>query len=756
MDWLGLGLAGPRPGVVNGAHPTSEPEQPSFTEDDRVSKYSWDDDRMSDAKIIARRYINEGWQVLPIPRGEKGPRASNWQTRVFSEEDFQVDDNIGVRLGEPSKGLTDIDLDCKEAIEIAPKLLLATNRIHGRPSKPRSHYWYIAPGAKSKQFKDTDGTVLVELRSTGGQTVLPPSVHPSGEIIQWVIDREINTVDPEGLYHSTRLVATATILARHWPKGARHATTLLIAGLLASFKLISAEVQAIIEAAATVAGDEEIFDRVRAAADTVKKFEAGQPVGGGPKLAEAIGADVVKIIRSWYLGASGSKVDELNERHAVVFQQSGDIVVITEDLDIDGRPFLRFSSPGTIESLYPQKVQVGTTPRGQPIFKPLGKLWLESPTRRFYNGIELAPNGRATPGYYNMWRDFAVKPKKGSWERFQKHVYEVICTKNDTIFEYVISWMAKAVQKPGQQANTAIALRGGQGTGKGAFVRGFGALFGVHFIHLDSTRHLTGNFNAHLHNAIMVFADEAAWPGDKAGLGALKRLITEPTLSIERKGMDIFTVPNMIHLMLASNEDWSVPAAIDERRFVVLDVDKSRQQDTAYFAALEDELFVNEGLAAMLHDLLDFNIKIDLRQIPKTEALFQQKQITNSAQRRWWYQILYDGEFWTTEVPGAPGKFRIDRQKLYDNYVQTLDRAGHRVKSIQTELGQFLKKVMPDPYPETFRSRDGDGNWAPREWIFPSLAVCRNFYDEEYGAAGLTKWPEEDPLPEEPPQQLRM
>jgi hypothetical protein len=196
--------------------------------------------------------------------------------------------------------------------------------------------------------------------------------------------------------------------------------------------------------------------------------------------------------------------------------------------------------------------------------------------------------------------------------------------------------------------------------------------------------------------------------------------------------------------MLASNEEWSVPAAIDERRFVVLDVDRTRQNDTEYFAAIEDELFQREGLAAMLYDLLEHEVTIDLRIIPRTEALFHQKQITASAQRRWWYQVLHEGDFWTNEVPGSPGKFRIDRQKLYDNYVQTLDRAGLRLKSIQTELGQFLKKVMPDPYPETLRFRDSTGNWAPREWIFPSLEDCRNFYDTEFGAKGLTVWPSEE------------
>jgi hypothetical protein len=693
---------------------------------------------MSNTRDV-KRYLDEGFSIIPIPRGEKGPRISNWQNTTFDESHFSETDNIGVRLGDPSRGLTDIDLDCNEALEAAPALLLSTQRVHGRRSKPQSHYWYIAPGSKSEAFKDIDGKVFCEIRSTGGQTVLPPSVHPSGEVLEWDIDRETPTVDTQGLRHSVVLLATACMIGRYWPnQGSRHEAAGLAAGMLASLKLSPMEVEHVIIQATKIARDPDVEDRARYARDTCSKFTSGGPTSGGPKFADMLGdkgAEIVKRIRSWYgvNKAGGSLIEDLNEKHAFIFQQSGDAVIITEDRDMDGKHFLRFSSPETFRSLYPQQVNVGQNQRGQPILKPLGKIWLESKHRRFYNGIELAPNGRSTPGYYNMWRGFAVEPKKGSWSRFRAHIEEIICCENQGLIDYVLSWMANTVQRPGYPAQTAIALRGGQGTGKGAFVRGFGALFGVHFVHLDSTRHLTGNFNAHLHNAILVFADEAAWPGDKAGLGALKRLVTEPTLSIERKGMDIMSVPNMIHLLLASNEDWIVPAGSDERRFAVLDVSKKKQQDSTHFAAIEDELMKNGGLQAMLHDLLDFKMKVDLRIIPKTDALLDQKRITSAPQLRWWFQILSDGDFWRREVPGRPGEFLIPREQLYDNYVGTLDRAGQRMKSIQTELGKFLKTVLPAAYPGEYRHRQQNGSWGEREYIVPSLEICRRLYDNKYG-----------------------
>jgi hypothetical protein len=690
----------------------------------------------------ARKYIAEGWSVIPIPRGQKGPRIEGWQNTTFEEGDFGAADNIGVRLGEPSGGLTDIDLDAPEAVLAARDLLLVTDRVHGRPGKRSSHYWFISPGSKGEQFKDPAGNVLVEVRSTGQQTVLPPSTHTSGEVLAWETERVPNTVDPTALRESARLVAVAALLARHWPANGpltnQHETAGLVAGLLCSLKLDAAAVEQVIKVAATIAGDENVADRAKYAADTVKKFEGGAKVRGGPELTKELGEEVIKKIRSWFSSAT-SKLDEMNQKHAVVFQQSGDLVVITEDADIDGRPFIRYSSLQTIQQLYPQPIRVGQKQNGDPIYKPLGKAWLESPHRRYYGGIELAPNGRATPGYYNLWRGFAVEPKPGSWKRFKDHIAEVICDNDKHIFEYVLAWMAQAVQKPGYPAHTAIALRGGQGTGKGAFVRGFGALFGVHFIHLDSTRHLTGNFNAHLHNAILVFADEAAWPGDKAGLGALKRLVTEPTLSIERKGHDIFEVQNMIHLLLASNEEWVVPAGFDERRFVVLDVPRGQQNNVKYFGAIEQELHAEGGLAAMLHDLLQHQSDINLRAIPATKALFEQKQLTDNPQRRWWYQVLYDGDLWNAESRTETGEYRVERDILYDSYIAAIDKSGtsrFQSKGFQTQLGMFLRKVLPDVYPKDRRIG------ATRYWVLPSLADCRKFHAEEYRVAAA-EWPAE-------------
>ena len=122
-------------------------------------------------------------------------------------------------------------------------------------------------------------------------------------------------------------------------------------------------------------------------------------------------------------------------------------------------------------------------------------------------------------------------------------------------------------------------MQGGARAGKGIFVRAFGRIFGQHFTHISHAKHLTGNFNAHLEDCVVLFVDEGFWAGDKQGEAVLKHLITEPTMIIERKGQNVEQLPNRLHMLMASNSEWVIPAGLDERRFLVLIVADSMKQD---------------------------------------------------------------------------------------------------------------------------------------------------------------------------------
>src|SRR5215472_2793793 len=147
--------------------------------------------------MTPEHYISRGWALVPIPARAKGPVLKGWQVRTFAAADFPKGGNIGVILGPRSGELVDIDLDCPEALALADIYLPLTKAEFGRASKPRSHRIYVAPGAQFESFADPlikGSSTILELRARGRdgtsehQTVIPPSIHPSGEAITWHSD----------------------------------------------------------------------------------------------------------------------------------------------------------------------------------------------------------------------------------------------------------------------------------------------------------------------------------------------------------------------------------------------------------------------------------------------------------------------------------------------------------------------------------------------------------------------------------------
>ena len=101
--------------------------------------------------------------------------------------------------------------------------------------------------------------------------------------------------------------------------------------------------------------------------------------------------------------------------------------------------------------------------------------------------------------------------------------------------------------------------------------------------------------------------------------------MTENTMPIEMKGVDVQNAQNFVRLIMASNNDWVVPASVDQRRFVVMEVGNARMQDSSYFNALWEQM-EQGGRQALIQFLLDRDLSgVELRRIPRTDALAEQQ-----------------------------------------------------------------------------------------------------------------------------------
>jgi hypothetical protein len=270
--------------------------------------------------------------------------------------------------------------------------------------------------------------------------------------------------------------------------------------------------------------------------------------------------------------------------------------------------------------------------------------WLDDRRRRQYlGGVIFDPTGKVRDGFWNLWTGFPVDPAEGDWSLMREHIRLVICDGNEALFEYLLNWLARMFQQPHLQGEVAIVLRGKKGSGKGILFRWIVTAWGQHGIHISSGNHLVGRFNAHLRDCVCVFADEAFFAGDRQHEGVLKALVTEPTVMVEGKYRDAVQAPNMTHILMASNDEWVIPASADERRYLVLDVPSTHIGQHAYFAAISKQM-ENGGLAAMIYDMqrrpLDvFNVRI----VPHSEALEEQQMRSLDDLDEWLLEVLERG-----------------------------------------------------------------------------------------------------------------
>ena len=419
-------------------------------------------------------------------------------------------------------------------------------------------------------------------------------------------------------------------------------------------------------------------------------------------------------------------IEEMNARHYVVLDSGFQVITEHNDPIFDGRIRYQRLSKSDFRSAYENQL----IEKGDKLVSK-GDLWLKSPHRRSYKGIIFDPS-HEHDGWLNMWKGWSVEPVKGDWSLLKQLIYEVLVDGNRVYYEYVLNWMAFMFQHPGKVAEVSIAFKGAKGTGKGTLGRALFKLAGASGLHISSPGHLTGRFNSHLQNCVCLFADEAFWAGDKASEAVLKQLVTEPTLTYEGKGRDAVTGKNHVHIIMASNNDWVVPAGMDgERRFAVFNVNESRRGDRAFFSKLNRQL--NEGgISGLLHEMLTRDIRDwhPRDNVPQTEALTEQIEMSQGPEESWWDDLLETGRLPNLlgDLPWVTESVVVDKDELHADYVAYAKMLGVRPRDKKGLAMRIKTKAGIDQRQISFP--DGRRVW---HWVLLRLDEARAVWARNKG-----------------------
>ncbi len=243
---------------------------------------------------------------VPLRPKSKRPKDTNWPKMILNAPDkisraFKIGDNLGGLWGEPSDHITDLDLDLEEACLVAPHILPETF-VYGRKGKESSHYLFRCIGAETRKWMIREIGTIVEIRSTGTQSALPPSRYPDGGRYFIENDVEFKQISKREFEQYAVMIAIAAIILKFYPQsGSRHDYVHAATGMLCHAKWDEDSIKLVMGAVLSVVQDEEteMPDRKGAVLNTIEHYKIGDRVQGFRTLETWMSTAVIQQLRRW-------------------------------------------------------------------------------------------------------------------------------------------------------------------------------------------------------------------------------------------------------------------------------------------------------------------------------------------------------------------------------------------------------------------------------------------------------------------------
>ena len=259
-----------------------------------------------DPTQTAEYWLEKKVYTIPLRSREKRPKNKDWPHLRLVHDDiqngaFKRGDNIGALWGKASDHATDVDLDMDEAIWVAEHILPDTF-IYGRTDKAYSHYVFRVPGAVTRKWQTPELGTIIEIRSTGAQSVIPPSRHPDGGVYGTDVDMEFTRLTKLDMERFADEIAVAAVFVYYYPKaGSRHDYVHACTGALCHQQWPTEKIHRVMGAVLTVIQDEEdeLDDRKGAVVNTIEKHEMGDRTKGFTSLQDWMSMVVIQVLRRW-------------------------------------------------------------------------------------------------------------------------------------------------------------------------------------------------------------------------------------------------------------------------------------------------------------------------------------------------------------------------------------------------------------------------------------------------------------------------
>ena len=186
-----------------------------------------------------------------------------------------------------------------------------------------------------------------------------------------------------------------------------------------------------------------------------------------------------------------------------------------------------------------------------------------------------------------------ITPIAGSIKPVLDHFKNLIPNKTER--NHFLNYIAYLIQKPGKKIRWVIILKGAKGIGK-SFISDviLQPILGTNNIISVSSKNLTSNFNSWQEGAQLAVCHElkmhskSKYESKEDLTDILKSFITDNTVSVEKKGVDILQAKNITNLIAFTNHEDVVHLSQDERRYLMLRATMVKPLSEEYYENLAE------------------------------------------------------------------------------------------------------------------------------------------------------------------------
>lgn len=275
--------------------------------------------------------------------------------------------------------------------------------------------------------------------------------------------------------------------------------------------------------------------------------------------------------------------------------------------------------------------------------------WLvNNPAQRCYEDVGVYPEGIECPkNYFNMWRKFEMEfvneyeTKNDELQIILNHI-KILCGNDEYVFDYFVKWIGQMIQYPAIKS-ICPTLISNEGAGKGTLLKLLTKMLGHEkvFETTQPSRDVWGDFNGRMCNTFLINLNELSKKETNDCEGRIKGLITDPTLTINNKGVNQYEIQSYHRFIITTNKHEPINTSKDDRRNLIIRSSDEKCGDKEYFKQLH-EILEDVNVVKTCYeyfkaipDLDNFN-KLPM---PVTEYQTNLKELSESPIEKWLYDF---------------------------------------------------------------------------------------------------------------------